>query len=34
MCSYLRGENRHEYSDVGAMYFDEFNMHFWLRPGK
>ena len=28
MCSYLRGENHHEYSDVGAMYFDEFNTRF------
>ena len=33
MCSYLRGENHHDYSDVGVMYFDEFNMRFWLRPG-
>ena len=34
MCSYMGsgGEIGH-YSDLGERYFNEFNTHFWLRPG-
>lgn len=33
MCLYMRGDEQGRYSDLGEIYFDEFNSRFWLRPG-
>jgi hypothetical protein len=27
------GDNRGKYTNIGEKYFEEFNTHFWHRPG-
>lgn len=33
MCLYLRGDNLGKRSNMGELYFEEFNSRFWLMPG-